>query len=139
MKQYPRCSHTLDFQFIVPPKDSEDKHYVPATRTNDSGSKQTKWTKTTIVATGKDIGDGINAPTIVDTKTAILGMGDVLDADVGIRKCPQFLLDKHFCNEVIRKNIYLCDSFDRRNCIHAHRIGEYSLDFYEGNEVPLQQ
>ncbi len=51
LKQYPRCSHTMDFQFIIPPKDSEDKHYLPVTRTNDSGSKLTKWTKTTIVAT----------------------------------------------------------------------------------------
>ncbi len=105
LKQYPRCLHALDFQFIVPPKDSEDKHYVPATRTNDSsGNKLTKWIQTTIVATGKDIGDGINAPTNVDTKTTILRMGGVLDADVSIRKCPQLLLNKYIRDDVIRKN-----------------------------------
>jgi hypothetical protein len=65
----------LDYQLIVPPKDSEDKHHVPATRTNDSDNKHTKWIKTAILAMGKDIGDGINAPIIVDTKTAILRMG----------------------------------------------------------------
>ncbi len=102
LKQYPKSLHTMDFQFIVPPKDLENQHYVPATRTK--GSKRTKWIKTTIVAAGEDIGDGINAPTIADIKTAILRMGGVLDADMGIRKYPQFLLEKYMCEDVIRKN-----------------------------------
>jgi hypothetical protein len=105
LKQYPRCSHTLDFQFIIPPKDLEDKHYVPATRKNDSGNKLTKWIQTPIVATEKDIGDGIYAPTIVDTKTTILRMGGVLDGDVGIWG-RQFILDKYYCGEVIRGNYF---------------------------------
>ncbi len=128
LKQYPRCLHTL----------AEDKRYVPATRTNDSGSKKIKWTKTAIVAMGKNIGDGIDAPTIVDTKTAILRMGSVLDADVGIRKFPQFLLDKYMCNDVIRKKyivvilltgetVFMHTELD--NTVTATIVAQYQLQF----------
>jgi hypothetical protein len=72
------------------------------------GSKVSKWIKTTTVATREDIGDRINASTIADTNSAILRMGGVLDADLGIKKCPQFLLDKFMSKYVIRKKyIYI--------------------------------
>ncbi len=89
----------MDFQFIIPPKDLEEKHYIPATK--DSVHKHTKWIPTTIVATGKGISDVINTPTIDDTKTAIIKMGGELDADVSIWECPQFNKNKYYCNEVI--------------------------------------
>jgi hypothetical protein len=105
LKKNPKCLHTMDFQLIVPPKESEDTHFVPATKLNDL-DRFSIWINTTIVASGEDIGDGINAPTIADTKTAILRMGGVLDADVGISKCPQFLLDRYM-SVIQKKNIYV--------------------------------
>ena len=95
----------MDYQFIIHPKDSDEPHFITATTAN----KNKTWGKATIVALGEDIGDSINALTIEDMKTVILGKGGVLDTDVGIMKYLQFLLDKYMSNySAIRKFLSFC-------------------------------
>ncbi len=90
----PNCMHSMDLKFIVPPKESKDKHFVPRTSLNDL-SRYSMWKVTTILASGDDIGNKMNAPMIMDAKTAILRIGGVLDDNVDIRILPQFILDKY--------------------------------------------
>jgi hypothetical protein len=85
---------TIYYKFIVPPKESKDKHFIPCTKRNDL-SKYISWNQTSIVASGGDIGDGKNAPTIADTKAAFLSIGGVLDDDVEIWRLPQFVMNKY--------------------------------------------
>jgi hypothetical protein len=92
----------LDYQFIIPPKDLEEKHYIPATK--DSIRQHTKWIPTTVVATEKGWRYGIHAPTIEDTKTTIIKMGGVLVAKVSIRECPECIMNKYYRGEVIQGN-----------------------------------
>ncbi len=94
LENNPNCVHTMDYKFIVPPKESKDKHFIPRTKQNDL-SKYISWNQTSIVASGGDIGDGKNAPTIADTKATILSIGGVLDDDVEIWRLPQFVMNRY--------------------------------------------
>jgi hypothetical protein len=51
---------------------------------------------------GKGWRYGIHAPTIEDTKTAIIKMGGVLDANVSVRECPECNMNKYYSGEVIQ-------------------------------------
>jgi hypothetical protein len=90
----PNCMHSMDLKFIVPPKESKDKLFAPRTLLNDL-SRYSMWKGTTILASGDDIGNEMNARTIADAKTTILSNGGVLDDNVDIRILPQFISDKY--------------------------------------------
>ena len=92
LKKNPKCMHSMDYKFIIPPKESESKHFVPRTCENENGRYAT-WKCTSILASGDDIGNKIKAPTIVDAKAAILSIGAVLDDDVEFMILPKFVSD----------------------------------------------
>jgi hypothetical protein len=105
LKKNPNCMHTMDYKFIVPPKESKDKRFIPCTKQNDL-SKYTSWKQTSIVASGEDIGEGKNAPMIADTKATILSIGGVLDDDVEIWRLPQFVMNR-YVGHINKNYIYL--------------------------------
>ncbi len=95
----------MDYKFIVPPKESKDKHFIPQTKQKDS-NKNLSWKQTSTVASGGDIGHGMNAPSIADTMAAILGIGGVLDDDVEIYRLPEFVMNA-YTGPINKKYLYL--------------------------------
>jgi hypothetical protein len=92
LKKNPKCMHSMDYKFIIPPKESKSKHFVPCTCQSEK-TRYSMWKITLILASGDDIGNKIKAPTIADAKAAILSTGAVLDDDVEFMILPKFVSD----------------------------------------------
>ncbi len=117
LEKNPNCMHAMDYKFIVPPKESKDKHFIPQTKQNDL-NKYTSWKQTLIVVSRGDIGHGKSAPSIADTKAAILSIGGVLDGDVEIWRLPEFVMNTYM--GPINKKLFIPYFVNRRKCHNAH-------------------